>query len=339
MDKKILLQDLVDKLSTMENIKKKEAEDFLRNYFKVIEDGLLKDKIVKINGLGTFKLIEVEARSSVDVNTGQTFIIKEHLKLNFIPDVHLRDEINKPFSGFEPIETDLEVSHEPAETKEPKGSKESKLSTSGRASSFAEPIKEPGHTTYMPDIEDSEDDMEELPDSRKKGGKSGGKFLLILLFLLIVGGLTYWAIKSNQDAKKDQSQKMGIVERFKDLFTKDPEILDIEDSIAYPVPQKMDTIAPVVTSTYPDTTRNYPVYVNIVAGSRLTLLALEYYGNKVFWVYIYLDNKDVIDNPNNIPIGTRLRISKPHPVLMDPNNPEAIQRAEGVQYRVQRRFN
>ncbi|MDP4277125.1 MAG: HU family DNA-binding protein, partial [Bacteroidota bacterium] len=102
MDNKFLLQDLVDKLSEAGNCKKKEAEDFLRTYFKVIEDGLLQDKIVKINGLGTFKLIEVEARNSVDVNTGQAFQIKGHLKLNFIPDPQFKEKVNKPFAAFEP---------------------------------------------------------------------------------------------------------------------------------------------------------------------------------------------------------------------------------------------
>lgn len=114
MDKKYLLQDIADLLCTSENIKKKDAEDYLKAYFEVLEAGLLKDKLVKINYLGSFKLIEAEARTSVDVNTGQSFLIKEHYKLSFLPDTSIKDIVNKPFAAFEPIETNEEIP-----TKEP----------------------------------------------------------------------------------------------------------------------------------------------------------------------------------------------------------------------------
>lgn len=109
MDKKFLLQDIADLLCKSESIKKKDAEDYLRAYFEVLEDGLLLDRLVKINYLGSFKLIEAEARTSVDVNTGQSFLIKEHYKLCFIPDTTLKDIVNKPFSAFEPVETNEKI--------------------------------------------------------------------------------------------------------------------------------------------------------------------------------------------------------------------------------------
>lgn len=109
MDKKYLLQDLADLLCATENIKKKDAEDYLRAYFDVLEEGLLIDKLVKINYLGSFKLIEAEARTSVDVNTGQSFLIKEHFKLSFLPDATIKDIVNKPFAAFEPVETNEEI--------------------------------------------------------------------------------------------------------------------------------------------------------------------------------------------------------------------------------------
>lgn len=109
MDKKYLLQDIADLLCTAENIKKKDAEDYLKAYFEVLEAGLLKDKLVKINYLGSFKLIEAEARTSVDVNTGRSFLIKEHYKLSFLPDATIKDIVNKPFAAFEPVETNEEI--------------------------------------------------------------------------------------------------------------------------------------------------------------------------------------------------------------------------------------
>lgn len=45
-------------------------------------------------------------------------------------------------------------------------------------------------------------------------------------------------------------------------------------------------------------------------GSRLTWLAYRYYGNKDLWVYIYDANKDHLDNPNEIRVGTPIRIPR-----------------------------
>ena len=58
---------------------------------------------MKIKGLGTFKLVDVDSRESVNVNTGERFQIKGHTKVSFTPDTNLRDTINKPFAHFETV--------------------------------------------------------------------------------------------------------------------------------------------------------------------------------------------------------------------------------------------
>ncbi len=80
---------------------KTDAEVFVRSAFDIIGEYLLTDKIVKVKGLGTFKLVTVDSRESVDVNTGERIVIKEHTKVNFTPDPVLRDAVNKPFTQFE----------------------------------------------------------------------------------------------------------------------------------------------------------------------------------------------------------------------------------------------
>ena len=60
MDKKVLLQDLADGVARKRNIPKKDAENFLRVVFDVIGEFLQTDKIVKVRGLGTFKLVTVD---------------------------------------------------------------------------------------------------------------------------------------------------------------------------------------------------------------------------------------------------------------------------------------
>jgi hypothetical protein len=69
----------------------------------------LQDKILKISGLGTFKLIPVESRKSINVNTGEEIEIASHYKLTFTPDVSLKEKVNEPLSHLETIEIDEDV--------------------------------------------------------------------------------------------------------------------------------------------------------------------------------------------------------------------------------------
>lgn len=80
--------------------------------------------------------------------------------------------------------------------------------------------------------------------------------------------------------------------------------------------------------------RHYTVFsdtVTINPGSRLTLIALRHYGHKNFWVYIYEANRDIISNPNNVEIGTKIRIPVLPPQLVDPDDPEAVDYARSLQ--------
>ena len=87
------------------------AEAFVRRFFEAIEDGLLDDKYVKIKGFGTFKLVSVGERESVNINTGERFLISGHTKVSFVPDANLKDLVNRPFAHFECVdlsdETDM----------------------------------------------------------------------------------------------------------------------------------------------------------------------------------------------------------------------------------------
>jgi len=80
-----------------------EAEAFITAMFKVVNEGLKEDKLVKIKGLGTFKLTKVSARESVDVNTGERIVIEGREKISFTPDNYMRDLVNSPFSQFETV--------------------------------------------------------------------------------------------------------------------------------------------------------------------------------------------------------------------------------------------
>ena len=103
MDNKILLQDIADFLCHRSGITKREAEQFVRAFFEVIQQGLERDQYVKIKGFGTFKLVEVGQRESVNINTGERFQINGHTKVSFTPDTSLKDLVNRPFSHFQTV--------------------------------------------------------------------------------------------------------------------------------------------------------------------------------------------------------------------------------------------
>ena len=120
MNEKITLQDLINLFSEKQGMNKKDAEVFVRTMFELIEEALATEKYVKIKGLGTFKLTEVDSRESVNVNTGERIEIQGHTKISFTPDVTMKELINKPFSHFETVVLNegVELEDTPVETPE-----------------------------------------------------------------------------------------------------------------------------------------------------------------------------------------------------------------------------
>lgn len=94
---------IANAISTKHGLSKHDAENFVTVLFELINEGLYHDKIVKVKGLGTFKIIDVRERESVNVNTGERVIIEGHGKITFTPDPVMRDLVNKPFAQFETV--------------------------------------------------------------------------------------------------------------------------------------------------------------------------------------------------------------------------------------------
>lgn len=101
MNNKLSIQDLASALAGRNGMDAKSAAIFVKTVFEIVEEYISKDKLVKIKGLGTFKLVSVSDRESVNVNTGERILIAGHSKLSFTPDAALKDAVNRPFSDFE----------------------------------------------------------------------------------------------------------------------------------------------------------------------------------------------------------------------------------------------
>ena len=104
MNEKITLPTLVSLLADKTGKQKKQCEDFLREFFNTLVDAMEAGENVRIKSLGTFKVVAVEPRKSVNVNTGEQMEIPGHNKIVFVPAKELAEEVNAPFAMFESIE-------------------------------------------------------------------------------------------------------------------------------------------------------------------------------------------------------------------------------------------
>ncbi len=97
------MQDLAAVLSQKRGLTKAQAEVFVSSMFDVVNYGLDTERLVKVKGLGTFKVTNVKDRESINVNTGERVVISGHGKISFTPEIVLREMVNKPFSQFETV--------------------------------------------------------------------------------------------------------------------------------------------------------------------------------------------------------------------------------------------
>lgn len=187
---KVTLAGLTARLSVRTGDTKRQTEDFLRELFALIAGELEKGESVKVPGLGVFKSIEVEARKSVNVNTGEETMIPGHRKIVYIASKELSATVNEPFSMFQTVEltddavAELEAS-DPAEPEreavcdvpfastvyeleEPEVIEEAELERESAQEAASETIQEQPEA-FEPASEeslDSDDDLKDLKDPK-----------------------------------------------------------------------------------------------------------------------------------------------------------------------------
>lgn len=201
MNEKRNIQNLIDLLAQRQGTSPQETEKFVRAFFALIEEGLERDKYVKIKKLGTFKLIDVDSRESVDVNTGERIEIQEHTKVSFSPDSSLKEVINAPFAHFETVilNENTVLEDTPLENADEKEIKEEMLcslpaedkavteSPSGELSveSVPQPVKTESEDT--PD-DNNEDVAQDLPYPIPPSNRMKSFITLVVLFIAVLGG-------------------------------------------------------------------------------------------------------------------------------------------------------
>ena len=100
---KMTIQEIAKILIEKNKLSQKDANKFAAAMFEIIQQRLDSEGLVKVKGLGTFKMIRVEARESVSVRTGERVMIDSHAKVTFTPDATMKELVNKPFSQFDTV--------------------------------------------------------------------------------------------------------------------------------------------------------------------------------------------------------------------------------------------
>lgn len=136
---KITLTNIIEELAARTGMSKDAADNFVHAIVDTIRKGLHEDNLVKIKGLGTFKLMEMSDRGSVDINTGERITIKGYRKVTFTPDSAMKEFVNRPFAHFEP--TELNDGY-PSEEEELPVAEETKVEESEDSQLLPEPIAE-----------------------------------------------------------------------------------------------------------------------------------------------------------------------------------------------------
>jgi nucleoid DNA-binding protein/LysM repeat protein len=103
MNEKLSFQNIADTLARKAGVQKKVAETFSKAFFDTIVEAVSAGDVVKIKGLGTFKLIEVGDRESVNVSTGMRFVILGYKKLSFTAEDHVVEVLNPQAKNEEEV--------------------------------------------------------------------------------------------------------------------------------------------------------------------------------------------------------------------------------------------
>lgn len=377
MSEKLTLQDLTDLLAEKQGMTKKDAELFLRGLFDVITETIEQKDSVRIRDFGTFKLVLVNSRKSVDVNTGEDIEIPAHYKLSFAPDKSLRDLLNTPFAHFESVlledgvsfdnvtfdaATDMdEEDDSPDNTVAPvevavtseiirqdieNKIEDNKLNQTEMTNEENEKPLQEASSEVQSDMDAqaneknkepevaADDDEYEDEDNGKKSHTTRNIIVLLLIALLLLLAYFY------------RCEICALIDKDNSYGKSSSAALATQDAVIDSLNQKIDSLTHAIDvlqgmklndsalSENGDITQanagDYPalVVVKLKNGDTLRKLALRYYGNKSFWVYIYQENIRKIRNYNHVLIGSELVIPAKEKYGINANSSHSVTKAE-----------
>lgn len=349
-NKKVSLQELTDTIVAQSGATKRFTESFLRELVQVIQEYLEKDGVVKVKGLGTFKLIWNEPRKSVDVSTGNTIVLPGHYKVTFMPDNAVKEKINAPYAHLETVMGGAEVISEVEDSGElivEKGEVnplqvESSTDDVLLNRKIDEPLtikRDPSDLDTASPIESPTHQITESPSKKK-----WWVIMVVLMLLCLLGAAGYYwkdLLLPQRNTPVATQTKVPVVvvqiDTIDDVITDtiaadkwEQEKTTLEKDSTPVIEAPVDAIVELTLEnyTYQDAL-NAPVRdtVTVIDGSRLTMVAYRAFGHKAFWVYVYDANRNVLTSPNAVEKGMKLVIPDLPLSIVNPKSQLCIDKA------------
>lgn len=337
MADKLSWSELRRALAQRANISEKDANAFLTAFNAQLLEALKTEKQVKINGLGTFKLQAVAPRKSVDVTTGNEITIEGYNKVSFVPEAGVKElvekvEASEAVEALDPIQKlgaqadeivdilgDLgelpkeEKAEEPVEETAPVEEPKEEEPVIAEV-----PAEEP--KAEEPKEEGQKEEEEPLIVSEKPAKKKNyflRALLISFIILLILCVVGYFFLRKQVcewfDILKEKVEKIELFNKCS-APSEEVESAAAEDELVLEVPE--ETAEQVAESEAPKAEVQKAKYEElllteeITEGSRLAWISRKYYGHPDYWPYLYDANRDRIDDPSNVPVGTQIRVPK-----------------------------
>ena len=355
----LVLQDIVKALSHETDTSEALCQSFVKELFAIVAERLMEGESVTLKGVGRFDVDGGEVRFVADPDTAAA--------INSAFDCFEAIELADDFDGDEPVAEDEtpdaaeeeaattadetagteDVADEnPADGAEPE---EKESQTDGLEESEADSEEEKEEDTAETDADDEtvaeetaeeeteetaeeeteetaeeeaeetvEEEYDDEPQPKRGGCRFAWGFLAGFVTAAVVAAVAWFCLFGV--VKKPSSQPAVIADD-----TAKVAAADSDSTAAVEKPQEQSeekTAEPEKESKKAEQT------FKVTNTAYLSNISRKFYGHYAFWVYIYLDNKDIITDPDNLPVGAELRIPAPEKYGIDKNNPESIRRAE-----------
>ena len=332
MADKLSWSELRRALAQRANISEKDANTFLTAFNAQLLEALKTEKQVKINGLGTFKLQAVAPRKSVDVTTGNEITIEGYNKVSFVPEAGVKELVEKVEAGeaveaLDPIQKLGAQADEIVDIlgdlgelpKEEKAEEPVEEAAPVEEPVIAEvPAEEPKEEE--PVVEEQKEEEEPLIVSEKPAKKKNyflRALLISFIILLILCVVGYFFLRKQVcewfDILKEKVEKIELFnkcsapsEEVESAAAEDELVLEVPEEAAEQVAESEAPKAEVQKAKYEELL----LTEEITEGSRLAWISRKYYGHPDYWPYLYDANRDRIDDPSNVPVGTQIRVPK-----------------------------
>ena len=331
----LVLQDIVKALSHETDTSEALCQSFVKELFAIVAERLMDGESVTLKGVGRFDVDGSEVRFVADPDTAAA--------INSAFDCFEAIELADDFDGDEPMAEDVtpdaaeeeaattadetagteDVADEsPADGVEPE---EKESQTDGLEESEADSEENKEECTAETDADDEtvaeetvEEEYDDEPQPKRGGCRFAWGFLAGFVTAAVVAAVAWFCLFGV--VKKPSSQPAVIADD-----TVRGAAADSGSTAGVEKPQEEyeeKTAEPEKESKKAEQT------FKVTNTAYLSNISRKFYGHYAFWVYIYLDNKDIITDPDNLPVGAELRIPAPEKYGIDKNNPESIRRAE-----------